>query len=102
VKRADRYVGTAALTVCEVARRLNVSQRTVYRILETGQLHGVRAGRLWRVPVDAVDEYLRAGRHPNVDDEQLSAEDLEAIRAGLAAIERGEWVTLDEYERQRR
>lgn len=92
---------TAALTVCEVARRLNVSQRTVYRMLEVGQLHGVRAGRLWQVTEEDLDEYLRTGRQPNGDDDQLSPEDLEAIREGLAAIQRGEWVSLDEYERQR-
>lgn len=47
------------LTVEEVAARLRISPRTVYRMLERGILKGVRnAGGFWRVPVDALATYL--------------------------------------------
>ena len=51
-----------AMKVKEVARRLRVNVKTVYRMLETGQLNGVRAGRLWRIPVTSFEEYLHGSR----------------------------------------
>jgi excisionase family DNA binding protein len=50
------------LTVTEVAQRLRVNVKTVYRMLEKGRLHGVRVGRLWRVPDEALSEYLQSGK----------------------------------------
>jgi excisionase family DNA binding protein len=88
----------AALKVSTVAQRLGVNPKTVYRMLETGQLRGVRAGRLWRVPVDALDEYLRTGGQHGDPDDELSPDDLAAVREGLEAIRRGEFITLEEWE----
>ena len=34
------------------------------------------------------------------DEEPLSGEDLAAVRRGLEAIQRGDFVTLEEYERR--
>lgn len=45
-------------TVQEVARQLQVSARTVFRLIERGQLPGLKLGRLVRVPADAVLEYV--------------------------------------------
>ncbi len=47
------------LTVAEVAARMRVSKMTVYRLVHGGQLEAVRVGRSFRVPDDAVEEYLR-------------------------------------------
>ncbi|WP_336923826.1 helix-turn-helix domain-containing protein [Aquipuribacter sp. SD81] len=49
------------LTVSEVAARMRVSKMTVYRLVHGGELSAVRVGRSFRVPVHAVDDYLRAG-----------------------------------------
>jgi len=49
------------LKVAEVAKRLRVNVRTIYRMIERGELHGVRVGRLWRVPAVALEDYLRMG-----------------------------------------
>jgi excisionase family DNA binding protein len=49
------------LTVAEVAARMRVSKMTVYRLVHAGELSAVRVGRSFRVPVHAVDDYLRAG-----------------------------------------
>ena len=46
-------------TVEQVAEMLQLHPRTVNRMLERGELRGVRAGRLWRIPTEAVEEYLR-------------------------------------------
>ena len=47
------------LTVAEVASVMRVSKMTVYRLVHAGELPAVRVGRSFRVPEDAVDEYLR-------------------------------------------
>jgi excisionase family DNA binding protein len=47
------------LTVAEVAATMRVSKMTVYRLVHAGELPAVRVGRSFRVPEDAVDEYLR-------------------------------------------
>jgi excisionase family DNA binding protein len=48
------------LTVEEVAAVMRVSKMTVYRLLHAGELPGVRVGRSFRVPQDALDAYLRS------------------------------------------
>ena len=47
------------LTVAEVASVMRVSKMTVYRLVHSGDLPAVRVGRSFRVPEDAVNEYLR-------------------------------------------
>lgn len=47
------------LTVAEVARLMRVSKMTVYRLVHSGELTAVRVGRSFRVPENAVHEYLR-------------------------------------------
>jgi excisionase family DNA binding protein len=47
------------LTVAEVAGALRVSRMTVYRLVHAGELAAVQVGRSYRVPEQAVDDYLR-------------------------------------------
>lgn len=47
------------LTVAEVAAILRVSRMTVYRLVHSGELPAVRVGKSYRVPQQAVDDYLR-------------------------------------------
>lgn len=47
------------LTVAEVASIMRVSKMTVYRLVHSGELPAVRVGRSFRVPEDAVHEYLQ-------------------------------------------
>jgi len=47
------------LTVAEVAATMRVSKMTVYRLVHGGELPAVRVGRSFRVPEEAVNEYLR-------------------------------------------
>lgn len=47
------------LTVAEVASVMRVSKMTVYRLVHAGDLPAVRVGRSFRVPEDAVNDYLR-------------------------------------------
>jgi excisionase family DNA binding protein len=47
------------LTVAEVATLMRVSKMTVYRLVHGGTLPAVRVGRSFRVPEQAVNEYLK-------------------------------------------
>lgn len=47
------------LTVAEVAEAMRVSKMTVYRLVQSGNLPAVRVGRSYRVPLSAVNDYLR-------------------------------------------
>lgn len=48
------------LTVAEVASVMRVSKMTVYRLVHGGELPAVRVGRSFRVPEQAVNDYLRS------------------------------------------
>ncbi len=47
------------LTVPEVAKYLRIDEQTVYRLLRTGELHGVKAGREWRVHRSILERFAR-------------------------------------------
>ena len=47
------------LTVAEVAALMRVSKMTVYRLVHGGTLPAVRVGRSFRVPEQAVHDYLK-------------------------------------------
>ena len=47
------------LTVAEVATIMRVSKMTVYRLVHSGELESIRVGRSFRVPEQAVNQYLR-------------------------------------------
>jgi excisionase family DNA binding protein len=49
------------LTPEEVAEKLRVHWRTVYVWLRSGKLKGVKAGRLWRISEEALEEFLENG-----------------------------------------
>jgi excisionase family DNA binding protein len=49
------------VTVAEVASQLRVSNMTVYRLVQAGQLPAVRVGRSYRIRPEDVDRYLAEG-----------------------------------------
>jgi excisionase family DNA binding protein len=48
------------VTVGEVANLLRVSNMTVYRLVQSGQLPAIRVGRSYRIREEDVDKYLAA------------------------------------------
>ncbi|MGH9114886.1 MAG: helix-turn-helix domain-containing protein [Acidimicrobiales bacterium] len=46
------------VTVAEVAGQLRVSNMTVYRLVQSGQIAAVRVGRSYRLREEDVDRYL--------------------------------------------
>ena len=57
--RLSRFADVRFLTVAEVAAVMRVSKMTVYRMVHGGDLPAVRVGRSFRVPEQAVHDYLR-------------------------------------------
>ncbi len=51
------------MTVAEVAAVMRVSKMTVYRLVHSGELPAVRVGRSFRVPEQAVNDYLSDSYH---------------------------------------
>jgi excisionase family DNA binding protein len=58
-KRTADLGDVTFLTVAEVAAHMRVSKMTVYRMVHAGELPAVRVGRSFRVPEQAVHDYLR-------------------------------------------
>ena len=46
------------LHVKDLAKVLSISQNTAYALVRSGQIRSVRTGRTYRIPKDAVIEYL--------------------------------------------
>ncbi len=44
----------------EIAKGLNVSKKAVYVWLQKGELKGIKAGKLWRVTREALENFLKA------------------------------------------
>ncbi|MEX2375577.1 MAG: helix-turn-helix domain-containing protein [Dehalococcoidia bacterium] len=60
-----------AITVRDVAAYLNVTEKTVYRLAQRGELPGFKVAGAWRFrrrDIDAwIEEQKRAANHPSVD-----------------------------------
>ena len=77
-----------ALRVREVAERLQVELRTVYGLIRGGKLKARKIGRMYRVPLEALDNYLM-GRDER-GSELLSPAEMAAVHRALADIRAGE------------
>ncbi|MBG6185453.1 excisionase family DNA binding protein [Arthrobacter sp. CAN_A214] len=53
-------MATNLLTVSEIAARMRVSEMTVYRLVQSAAMNGVRFGRSYRGPETAVQQYLES------------------------------------------
>ena len=88
------------LTVAEVAALMRVSKMTVYRLVHSGELPAVRVGRSFRVPEQAVHDYLRdafieAGRAPGASDVRCGrrgAAPADPVEVARVRLEAGELV----------
>ena len=49
------------LNVKDLAEILSVSHNTAYNLVRSGQVRSIRIGRAYRIPGEAVDEFLRKG-----------------------------------------
>ena len=58
----DDYFEKEMLTVEEVMEILYLGKNTVYGLLRSGELKGVRFGRVWRIPKDSIREMIERKR----------------------------------------
>ena len=54
----DKGTGSSLLTIDEVLGYLNVTSRTIYRLIRIGELPAVRIGRQWRIRRTDLDHWL--------------------------------------------
>jgi excisionase family DNA binding protein len=52
------------MTVTEVAAALRVSRATIYRLVHSGDLAGVRVGKAVRITRRAVQDFMSRPHHP--------------------------------------
>ena len=57
------------LTIAEVAAAMRVSKMTVYRLVKSHAIAAVRVGRSFRVPEEAVNDYIRRVTEPATQDQ---------------------------------
>jgi len=50
------------LTVVDAARRLGIGRSLMYELLDAGQIESIHVGRLRKVPVEALTEYVQRQR----------------------------------------
>ena len=55
-------MGANFLTIDEVLGYLNVTSRTIYRLIRIGELPAVRVGRQWRIRRTDLDQWLNRQR----------------------------------------
>lgn len=46
------------MTVFDAAEALHIGKNRVYELLETGLLKGFRIGRVWKIPKNALQQYI--------------------------------------------
>ena len=65
----ERRSTETLLTVREVANYLRISARTVYRLIESGQIGAVRVGKQWKIPASDIPGHAPAGATSTEDEE---------------------------------
>lgn len=87
------------LTPKEAAEILSLSPVTIKKWLWQKKLKGIKVGSVWRIRESDLKAFLKTS---NDDEKKLSRDDLEAVKRGLKDIKVGRYVTLEEYEQDRR
>ncbi|MEN2996195.1 MAG: helix-turn-helix domain-containing protein [Acetomicrobium sp.] len=87
------------LTPKDAAEILSLSPVTIKKWLWQGKLKGIKVGSVWRIRESDLKAFLKTS---NDDEEKLSRDDLEAVKRGLEDIKAGRYVTLEDYEQDRR
>jgi excisionase family DNA binding protein len=88
------------LTPKDAAEILSLSPVTIKKWLWQGKLKGIKVGSVWRIRESDLKAFLKTSNDD--DEEKLSRDDLEAVKRGLEDIKAGKYVTLEEYEQDKR
>ncbi len=88
------------LTTAEVADRLRVHQRTVQNLIERKELGAIRVGSDYRIPVPALDAYLRRQATTDETREQLprvTTPSIAELRGRVAEFEARHGMRTSEF-----
>ena len=55
----------STLTIKELAKYLSVTERTIYNLLERGQLPGFKVGGTWRFKREDIDKWIEDNKKMN-------------------------------------
>ncbi|OGW17482.1 MAG: DNA-binding protein [Nitrospinae bacterium RIFCSPLOWO2_12_FULL_45_22] len=55
----------STLTIKELAKYLNVTERTIYNLLERGQLPGFKVGGAWRFKREDINNWIEDNKKMN-------------------------------------
>lgn len=61
----ETITGKEILTREEVMEILKIGRSTFYKLLQTGELKGFKEGNRYKVPAEAIEEYIRRRMHSN-------------------------------------
>ena len=97
---------TEVLTLRQTATWLQVSERTVLRMIDTGELPGFKVGRQWRFREQDIEAYMASlaltGR--DIDKrrgKEIQREELEQVKQAAKEREREEVNRLKQAEKER-
>lgn len=51
------------ITVEELAEWLMIGKTATYKLLASGEIKGFRIGRIWKIPISNVNEYIQKQSH---------------------------------------
>ena len=49
----------SVLTIKQIAEYLNVTERTIYNLLQRGELPGFKVGMAWRFRIEDIDKWIQ-------------------------------------------
>ncbi len=71
------------LTVREVAEMLRVHQRTAYRLITGGSIKAIKIGSQWRVPEQALMDFLEKGWQESASQGKKKSDDSQQYKLPL-------------------
>jgi len=66
------------LRIKQVQELLQLSERTIFRLIRSGELKGFKAGREWRFEPADIDDFIECQRKKAEDDIRQRGEDKDA------------------------
>lgn len=61
-----RTVEPGVVTAAEAAQFLGCHPKTVRKLCKTGELHAIKLGSEWRIPAEALEEFLHTGHGDSI------------------------------------
>ncbi|GGA57897.1 hypothetical protein GCM10007416_33870 [Kroppenstedtia guangzhouensis] len=55
------------MTPAQVAKRLQVTERTVYKYLANGEMEAVKIGRVWRITEEQLQKFIQKNTRKKED-----------------------------------